>query len=622
VAETVSSTYLPVSSALGFSVASPVVVTAASYLVGAIVFAVGGYPNFPIWIVVSTILMFVGVPLVMLLRLRTQPEVKALPSRFGVLTGVFGGLALLVIHSSSLTLWSDYYSNFSYQRLDNGEGYHNDSAFHVAIIQGILRSGYPTVSQHFEPLIGYHTLSHFADALALQILNLDPWESYALLFFAKGAAVSVALIYFAAKVSRNQAPAVFYVVLFSTAVAVTSNWRIIGSHGEWLPFLILVLVAPSVATLLRQKAASLRWLLALTGFVVLLGLGKISLGFSFAAVVGFWLLLNQPRDFRIYLMGALWATFFFAFGSTFAAENRTLNFQRLGDSWPEISGITILVVVLFLVARSARSQVLRNGALAGTATFLIAVVLSVGALNSPTDAFYFFHGTFLTLFLLVTPSLMSVFRESELAMDPASTLPARRGLEVISFGATILLAAGPVFATAPYSPFRSWEAMAANLAQTNTVTFGPQNAADESGRTQSITKRLASLQTSSGERDGGFFLEMKREINRVVGLSKPGVDPPLLFLSREDFLWLSEESGSADSWSVSFLVVAITGLPLLHGVNSEGMRAYGFRDYGTDASQLTAEEAVDKNLCQFGRPVIVAVDLENLKFADLCGQTR
>jgi hypothetical protein len=594
-------------------------VLAVCYLVGAVGFGVAGFANFPVWTVAATVLMFAVVPLALLWLLGRERG----SSRWTwatSLSGLLGGLFLLVVHTASLLAWSDYYSNFSYERLDTRDGYHNDSAFHVAIIQGILRSGYPTTSQHFEPLIHYHSLSHFFDALALRVLPLDPWESYALLFFAKGTAVMLGVVFFAAKVTQNHRPTVFYVVLGGVVLTVTATWRIIGSHGEWFPFLVLILSAPWVAKLLRWENAPGSRLVTLTGLVAVLSLGKISLGFAFAAVAGLWLLFSNPRDIRIYGMGSVWVAFFAIFGSSFGESALDVSAVRFRMSWPEMSAIVMLVAVCFVMARASDTKLLRNAAMAGMATFLVIVGLTILELRSETDAFYFFHGLYLSLFLLTIPFLIDAFAGLP-PRQATSTSEANLGLRTVSLAMTILSVSGPVLAGGQfYSPFSNWEAMAVSLAATNTVTYKHYNGTVPSDQARSVATGLVAPRLSNTEPDEGYFREMGTELRRVIEDSELGDREPLLLLSQEDFAWLAVRAGTEeeDSWSVGLLVTAITGLPLLHGVEGPVRQQYAFQEYGFDALQLPKAETDARNLCAHARPVIAVVDIEKLRFRVLC----
>ena len=274
--------------------------TAVFYFSAVLIYGVRAFPNFSAVEVVATLLLFSALPLGLLFLGGDRKASSVSKSSPLVLASFFMGLFLFVVHSSSLLIWSDYYSNFSYERLENQGGYHNDSVFHVSIIQGIMRSGYPTTGQHLEPLLQYHSLSHYVDAIVLALLGLDPWASYALLFFAKGAAVMLGLILLSSRISQVLSVAGFFVILGIIALAFTASWDVVGSHGQWLPVLILIISSSWLGKLLDLEILNFKQFTMVTLLVLLIGLGKISLGFSLAVLVGILLLFRFWRDWKVY----------------------------------------------------------------------------------------------------------------------------------------------------------------------------------------------------------------------------------------------------------------------------------------------------------------------------------
>lgn len=90
---------------------------------------------------------------------------------------------LMVLLSGTIPkVYNPYIHTYPLLETELGFGWHQDTAYHVSLIQSILHFGYPSIAQHGIPFNAYHVLSHYVDAVIIFISGVDPYDSYGLLF--------------------------------------------------------------------------------------------------------------------------------------------------------------------------------------------------------------------------------------------------------------------------------------------------------------------------------------------------------------------------------------------------------------------------------------------------------
>jgi hypothetical protein len=526
-------------------------------------------------------------------------------------------LYFLAVLAVQLRNWSEYFPKLSYERVDAGVGFHVDSAFHISLIQGILRTGYPTTGQHLDPHIPYHALTHYFDAGAILLMGLDPWGSYALLFFAKFIAILIAVVFFTVRtVSSRKSVSYFFGLFIITGTVLTATGHVVGSHSQWLPTLSMLLVANWTSNLLRQARPNGRSLVALSLVVVVLSLGKVSLGFVFAVFAGIILLIQNPRDFRIYLLGVSWALYFWLFAQTFQQATGERNLSILAESWAEIWTALLIVVVSAVLGWSIGNRNLQVFALSFFGLFMLLATGSLVFLTSPSDVFYFFFAAVVIGALFFPLNLAGVLEEHESGVKGES-LTRGKGFRQIALLFSLLIVFGPVVAKAPFGPFRSGEAMAVDLVNSLLEVSSADDALEILPQSEALDLTDSSEQSRVPNRPPFHFRAMRKEVESLAD-SLGSENRPLLWLSSEDFSWLAEFAGAEPGWSTSLLVTAVTGEALLFGVPESPISLYGFGEYSSHDQQVSRRDFDSVAACSFGRPVIQTIDLEALSFKVLC----
>ena len=601
------------------------IVTAGIYLLFSCYLAVWAFKNFPLSNTLGAVLLLsVPVLLALLKGVKNGRRFLGKISLRGFMTSVGVAGALILIQSSSIRAGHSYFANFPNDRIEAGQGFNIDSAFHVSIIQSILARGFPSTSQHLEPFLYYHTLSHYGDALVLFATGLDPWESYALLFYAKGTGIVLATLYFSYRVTRDGRENLFWVVTPLVTLTFSNSWGVVISHANWLPMYLLLIASPWMYSVLRKPRIGISDAVFLTAIVVATGLGKISVGFSVAIFVGLVLFLKEPRSSLVVLMGAGWAGFFFIWAGGFGGPSLINNwadaYREVGEEAFSLLGLAGVFVIAYMIGRS-RNHIIT--ALAIALSIFINAIVGLFFLRSPLDTAAFFLGLFAVVFLISTQNFLSLGvwaraspREGELARMPATLV-----------ALALLLALMPTIAKAPLSPFNPPMKVVDSVFLTNTVSYQWFNNSRAPSQRMSIIRAAVGNELPSGQGvQEPYFSVFARSLAEFMADNSVVSSDALLFLSSEQFEELAASSSLPDSDDVGLLLVALTGVSLVHGMPlfEENWKSsfFGNSAYGDGSSRLPEASVSSTNLCQWNRPVVRVVDFEGPSFSLLCATSK
>lgn len=593
---------------------------ATLYLLGAVLFAVFAFRNFMVVEVLTIIFLYAALPLGLIIFGASPRGGGGFRASVGLgIKASLGATFLLVSQWLTFARGDKYVSNFPNHKIDAGGGFFQDTAFHVAIINGYINHGHATLGQHLEQPISYHTLSHRVDSIALLLLGVDPWESYALFFFAKGVAFCLAILYFSSKVASRYPSHYFWVLFLGMVPVFHATFYSIGSHGQWVPMLVLLLTAPTVYGIVRKNQWTLAHFLFLSGVVVVMSLGKVSLGFAFAVFLGAWMFFTRPKAVGVYVMGVAWVTFFFLYAtSNFGAGASGSFSERLSRVWPEIYTLILLFLLLLILGLLVKERGRFSAGLAVTTLIATLVVVAYAFVETPMDSFYFFHGGVYAVIALVSPLILEHFA----GVERGDRLQERdKGLSLLAFGACIFLAIFPLMQKSFYPPFRSIPEITQVLRTANSAPYFWFNEVSENHESFSVLTAVTGRSFAEAQRGTQPFPSRLRDSLQEV-VSDYGLDPSetLLYLSQEDLNWLSEKFGQVHSgpWAIGLAITAITGSTLVFGVLDHEATRYGFSDYGPESERVSRSEVSEDVLCSFNRPVIFAESLRELRFSVAC----
>ena len=591
------------------------------YFLLSVTLTVAAFKNFHVLQIISAAVI-ITVPTIIAFSVsasRSQARVNKATPKMLARSGVVA-IALTLIQASSLRAGYEYFPNFPSEKIQAGGQFVLDSAFHVTIIQNIIARGYPSIGQHLDPYLHYHALSHYFDALIVSAVGLDPWESYGLIYSLKGMAIFSGLIFFSyAAVSRGR-ERLFWLVAPVTALTLSNSWHIITSHGQWVPIYLLVLSAPWVFDVIHKKKQTLTEYALITLIVVAMSLGKISAGFSFALIVGFYLLISQPRNIRVYALGALWAGFFYVWGTGFQGPNTVTG---LADGFRNVPPEAFALLGLILVTYAMHSwtkevSALRLSFSLGLSLLIISLV-SIFLVRSPNDGAFFFMGLFSVAFLM---SAQSVLRRQKFAEKAPVPRNSDRFLPMLVI-TLFVLATTPVIAKAPLSPYNRPISVVDSIYLTNTVTYLWHNALRPATEHLSILEALAGADVATmSELETPFVVRFRNTLATYLESEDLAQSDALLFLSLEDFQTVAEWSNISPEVGedLGFLITAVTGVSLIHGVSSleKYDSFYGMSDYRNDALRIESEEFDKNGTCVWNRPVVYIESLSPIAFGVRC----
>lgn len=597
----------------------------AVYIVFSTTYAVLAFRNFTLLEVVAALIAVSILPSLLLFLQLLKESQEQINLKASAMMGMFlAGLVLFATQLSGLVRGSDYFSNFSTERMAVSEsGFHQDSAFHVSLIHGILENGYPTTGQHLNTFTPYHVLSHYFDAGLLLLLRFDPWDSYALLFYAKITALILSMIYFVLRSTSELPVRYFWMTVIPVVIAFTASWHAVASHGQWVPMMVLVIAAWRVHRILCRSTLEARGLVFLLLLTIGLSLGKISIGLAFGLVVGSYLLFRHGLSSKVVGYGASIGIFFLLSGQVFASRTAFGDtsdwFGRFRSAWPDVFAVLMLAFLLVVLRRCRRSS--SNLALAGSllACLLMMALATTFALTNFNDVFYFFHGLFSVALLLAVPRLAAGFSDIDSSLNE-SNARLSKAFTVVVFAVSLMFALSPNLRNATFFIYSSPQVMLDTLRAANTVTYRWYNQQQPDQTPISVRSIISGARLNPVDAADLFPIQFRTQLERMTRDIDASVEgKPVLFVSAEEFGQLGPLIGAQSVlWATGLGIVALTGVPLVFGVDDSGRSDYGFVFYEEDARWLNDSQDVDGRLCGVGRPVVRIRALEQPSFYRLC----
>ena len=423
-----------------------------------------------------------------------------------------------------------------------------DTSFHVALINSIVRYGYPSTDLHQGAFSWYHVATHYYDAALVYLTGIDFKAHYALASFAKmivAIAAVFATIY--ALDIRSRVGAIFSYIL--VAIFTASTWLIVESHSQWLAILVGLLCLPIVKRCWHRLDAVGTTLF--TAASILTILGKVSLGVPFVFVIGLTLWVRHWTNWRIYLSGAV---IFLVFAVNYLALVQAIPTQPPNiRHYLHVKGPGIPLFLTFYALSFYRNGFARAAAPFVTISILIYVFI-LYVLDLLSDAVYFNLGLW-----FVTICAIAL----DLGIRPDQGRDWLRGW--------VPRKADPVL-------YNFWVRGAA-------LCVGPLLLASYY-TTESVLPRLE----KGGARMAGILnnvnpVTQDRIENRIASAAN-AIDPDApLFVPRENWLLLYRMDGMEEQRASDYVLkfVSTVDRPLIHGVPAGATHRYNFANYGPNA---------------------------------------
>jgi len=526
---------------------------------------------------------------------------------------VFATLALFVSFAP-ITIYGAYYQAFPLAALDAGIKYHQDTAFHSALIQSIINFGFPSTGQHLSPVTFYYTLSHYTDALASRLSGISPFEASGLLFHFKKTIIVVAITVFLARVTKGRS-ALYRALAVTLALPVfIGTWTLIGSEGLWTASVILLAVAPRVWKILRTAAPTHRNYQYLTLVLLLIGVAKFSSGLMLALFIGLWLIQSRARSARLWVYSTVWLAMYALLAYLFSISNTTASLPTsLGSAFnywlvrgadrsaPSLVALYVLLVVSVGFWLRYRSVENRRFVLTQLGALLVLGVLA--SHFAKTDEFYFTFGV-LFIVLLVGVQLLA----AQLVVTWRKPL-------------TLLMAAALIFGVAAV-PQTSLHLTGSSKHDIESAAKKANNAylADYNkitGSNLTVTKLLKGAKIKKPAPGAATNF-----VNRLGAFQKAnGLGPSNSVLWVSKHLFLTQTGFMVGKWwAKGLLMYAITGVPLVHGSPTLWL-GYGFANY-TDADLWTNHPTDLDAIRAAGKNVIVVKSILDPRFEVMAATSR
>ena len=539
-----------------------------------------------------------------------------------VLTGLFISFLLVMSASTAGTKFlSTYIRTFPLLETELGLGWHQDTVFHVSLIQSILNFGYPSIAQHGHPLTTYHVLSHYTDALILFVTKLDPYDSYGLLFHYKIFLFLASALLAITAVTRKHGGLTYVISFVLLMPCVIGTWHAIASHGLWMASVIMLLSAPFVfQALFQQEDLGLRQLTALFWIIVAIALAKVSSGFMFAVLIGAFILGKQPRSAATYIFGLILLIFFYFYATLFfvKVENgeSRMDLSLLGlldffnylvhqgrfESHKIVVSLVPAVltstVILGILAIGKKNHVAKIGLFASLLSILCLYVITASNKNySISDIWYFQYGLSSSVILLVFASVIhckSSFFEFNFYKN---SKPLVRFLISTIFIVFIAF----LSKSTPLVDFNFFKAGPGTLKKifiyANTRPFDilnkkipPKKPLVTLSTRKTKIEAINELATSRSLRD------LKIDIDSIIKERRLKKSETGLLLTREFFDNVMPPFGGP-YWARGLLIYATTGVQLVRGVTGIP-RGYGFRGNYKNYLALHEKNITSQSICE------------------------
>lgn len=500
-------------------------------------------------------------------------------------------LFFIVMFASTSIIFIDYYRTFPLLEAELGLDAHPDTSFHVSLIQSIMSNGYPSTMQHGTPIIYYHILSHYFDAIILLITGIDPFESYGLFYYFKVFLFLSSILIFLSQIIKSKQFFIFIASFFILTPMLISTWSAVGSHALWMTSIIVILSAHKVFNILvENEKNSLKEFIYLFILIIIISIGKISVGFIYAVFIGMYLLLKQWKDYKVYLIGIAWILFFLLFQKLILlhTSSSTVNnfnlvsfydfFINISDSpYKMLQSIYISCSILMFLYFSDRTK--HNCRLLISSIFsllTIAVIITIkGNEFSRADIFYFEYSL---AFILILFMFQSIFYNIKSI-----------NIKII---ALIILA---VLSNFYYLPkFNIWSIkISQNLKSLNYTPFNNINKTLPSS--EKINFMNGGIKTSWLNTTERPLQNFRKRLNEFLISKKIERKDIVLFIPKEIYtqdLYFIKRS----TWSKGLFMSAITGVPLIYG-NKELIRGFGYSFYTKNSLWTSMGNFDPKKVC-------------------------
>ena len=520
---------------------------------------------------------------------------------------------LLIILSSENPYWYNYFRTFPLFEAENNLGWHKDTAFHVSIIRSYNLFGFPSVGQHGAPLIIYHTLSHLIDSIGVAFAGIDAWDSYGLFFYFKRVLLIITILIFITLVCQKSKVLVYLSSVIIVLPAIIGDWHAVGSHGLWFSSLLLIASAPLVFDIISENKNKFSDFIILFFIIICISLAKISHGAILLILVCTIIFLNNKKKLQFYTFflcaGLFLFTFIYFFNQNvfFSFKFNIINildfltFKKYNYFLKEIY-LQILLIIAVVVFYKSKLAI--NLFISAIFSLLVLSLISAQTFFSPSDIYYFSYALQIILYILVYQLVMNLFqlKRRSIFIRKIQDNNILNNFFIIFlillslYNARYLIFTPKkildYFYSQPFSQINNYDN---ELKVTTSKIFINRNY---------INFKKYPRQLNS----------FKQELSLFMILHNLHAKNSLLFISKNIFEnEISKFEGP--SWARSYLIYAVTGIPLYKGLETVESQNYGIKDYTSEALIQYRNDFKIANACKFNKDIIIVENFTKKEFS-------
>lgn len=318
---------------------------------------------------------------------------------------------------------SSYFLSNPLWSVDAKNMWHQDTAFNISLINGIINWGYPTIGIDGHRPTAYHVLSHYVDAVLLSFSGLTPYTSYVFTSFIKACFFVNAIFILAFKVNSSIRNGV--VIFLVSAPLIIASWHSIGSHALWFTSFLLIFTSSfAYRIIFSEDSLSKIDSIKLLVLCVLLCTGKISTGFSFVCIVFGSLFFKNKNNINYYILGGILCVFIFFYqkfinysygiGSKIELSELTLKNYLISMTTSNYAiGFLAIISALCAIYALTKDKSLLRLAFGLISSHIVVTSITIAFTTfNINDRYYFFLGEYSVAILLFINALSRMISNS------------------------------------------------------------------------------------------------------------------------------------------------------------------------------------------------------------------
>ncbi|QOV64458.1 hypothetical protein [Kosakonia pseudosacchari] len=480
--------------------------------------------------------------------------------------------------------------------------WHQDTAFHTALIRSIINWGYPSVGLDGHPLTTYHLLSHYIDAALISISGIDAYDGYGFMVYTKALMLSLTCISFVSSLSKNRNFTLWGSIIFTPAFIGT--WHAIGSHALWATSFLLIMISLKTYAILLKEKTNIFDYLFLTFVAILLCAGKLSTGFAFICIYYSVLFLKDSRSLRFYISCISLLIFLFFYQKFFNYSygiNSTINFSNINfksfstfiaeDNKYKNSFIVFSVVYFGIYLLSKKKIAMQMLFSTLTTIFTIYIITNIFSGFGYSDKYYFAQGYF-SVMIVIAFMLCSNYYNNFALQSPEKNIESKKLLGTLTVLSSLFITS---FFFLPISTIQKLTPGNLNKILT-TALISPYKTISNISENKYNLFHEPKKEEYSTLKESGEIYNFYTQIKKYMDDNKIEKKDVAIFIPRDtaEKEFISKiNAGQKKFYAMN--LYAMTGIQMIHSIQEKAL-GYGFKNY--DSNSIMTNSVVYSDECK------------------------